>query len=209
MEQAYLVGITGGSASGKTSFLNSLRAHFNEQELCVVSQDNYYKSIEHQVKDENGVVNYDLPSCIDFDHFTSDIERLQAGQSIHKLEYVFNNPDKKPELIEVKPAPIIVVEGLFIFYHKAICDQLALKIYVDAQEEIKWERRLQRDLTERGIAREIIEYQWSQHVKPAYDQFLLPYRDQADIVVMNNTHFQNSLKVVTDHLALYLINSKK
>ncbi|MSQ78755.1 MAG: uridine kinase [Flavobacteriaceae bacterium] len=204
MQNPYLVGITGGSASGKTHLLQSLRGLFAEHELCIVSQDNYYKPLAQQVADENGVVNYDLPSCIDLGYFLSDLEKLKSGQSITKTEYVFNNPGKAPETIVVKPAPIIVIEGLFIYYFEKIFRQLQLKVFVDASEDIKWQRRMLRDRDERGIPHETIEYQWQHHVKPAYDQFLLPFREASDIIVMNNTHIDQSLQVLAGHFRDWL-----
>ncbi len=204
MQKFYLVGITGGSASGKTHLLQSLRRLFAEHELCIVSQDNYYKPLAEQVTDENGVVNYDLPACIDLGYFLSDLEKLKNGQSITKTEYVFNNPGKEPETIVVKPAPIIVIEGLFIYYFEEIFSQLQLKVFVDAAEDIKWQRRMVRDRDERGIPHETIVYQWQNHVKPAYDQFLLPFREASDIIVMNNTHIDQSLQVLAGHFRDWL-----
>ncbi len=202
----YIIGITGGSASGKTSFLLELKNTFSADEVCVVSQDNYYKPIHEQEADSNGMVNYDLPSCIDVDRFLIDIQNLKNGESITKTEYVFNNPNKVPETIVVNPAPIIIVEGLFIYYFEQIAEQLQLKIFVDADEELKWQRRLQRDTSERGIGSDIVKYQWDNHVKPAYEQYLLPYRNHSDIIITNNTNYHKGLQIMQNHIRQILNN---
>lgn len=196
----YLIGITGGSASGKTTFLRNLSEAFGPEELCIVSQDNYYKPIEDQVRDANGHVNYDLPSCIDFERFVSDLDALKSGRSITKKEYTFNNPNKEPDIITIHPAPIIVTEGLFIFYHRDIFERLQLKIFIDAEEQIKFERRVKRDTDERGITHEMVIYQWNNHVKPAYENYLLPFIHQTDLVVLNNNGFNKGFEVVADHI---------
>lgn len=204
MDKVYCIGISGGSASGKTKLLRDLTTLFSPQEVAMISQDNYYKSIENQPVDSLGHVNYDLPQCINHQQLEADILRLKSGESITQLEYVFNNPNKEPETIVIHPAPILVVEGLFIYHFKEISNLLDLKIFVEARENIMWERRLKRDREERAIPEEMIHYQWQHHVLPAYRNFLLPYRDEADLVVMNNTHFKNTLSVIENHLKMLI-----
>lgn len=201
MEQKpYLVGITGGSASGKTSFLKALKEQFNEEELCLVSQDNYYKLAFEHSRDENGHINFDLPECVDLDAFATDLKSLGEGKTIQRHEYLFQHENQQGELLTFKPAPIIVCEGLFIFYHEAIFKQFDLRIFINAEEEIALQRRIRRDVAERNISEDFVLYQWKHHVMPSYRQFLLPFMAQADLIINNNTHFQNSLKVVTDYL---------
>jgi uridine kinase len=203
-QKPYLVGITGGSASGKTRFLNELGQLFNKNEICFLSQDNYYKSTEHHTKDENGHVNYDLPSCIDLDAFKTDIIKLCNNEPVKRREYRFQHNEQLGKWLEYLPAPIIIAEGLFIFYEKEIFKQFDLKIFIDASEDVQLERRINRDTNERNISREFILYQWKNHVKPAFEQYLLPYKEKADVVINNNKHFNNSLKVIEDHFRMIL-----
>lgn len=196
----YLIGITGGSASGKTNLLHELRQRFPENQLCIVSQDNYYRSKSEQTRDENGYINFDLPSCIDVDHFVSDLEDLKKGHSIIKKEYVFENPEAEAKTIVLNPAPVIVIEGLFIYYFKEISELLHLKIFVDAREDLKLDRRLKRDTRERGIDHDTVIYQWEHHVKPAYNVYLLPFKEESDIIILNNIHFNRSLEVISNHI---------
>lgn len=200
----YLVGITGGSASGKTRFLKSLKQKFSPQQVCFISQDDYYKPIEQQTKDENGEVNFDLPESIDLERFHADLLQLAQGKTIKKQSYTFNNPEGQREWLDFHPAPIIIIEGLFIFYYADIFDMLSLKLFVDADEDIKLQRRLQRDVAERGIPQEMVKYQWYNHVKPAFQKYLAPYKELADIIIINNSHFNNSLLIIENHFKTLL-----
>lgn len=196
----YLVGISGGSASGKTSFLRALKNRFSTEELCIVSQDNYYKLAYEHRRDENGHINFDLPDCVDLDAFAEDLEELRRGSPIQRHEYRFQHEDQKGDLLTFHPAPVIVCEGLFVFYHERIFRQFDLKIFVSAEEEIALKRRLQRDVAERNISEDFVLYQWKNHVLPAYRSYLLPFMAQADMIINNNTHFENSLQVISDFL---------
>ncbi len=199
-KRPYLVGISGGSASGKTSFLKALREQFSMQELCMVSQDNYYKlAYEHQ-KDENGHTNFDLPDCVDLDAFAKDIERLSKGETVYRHEYLFQHENQQGELLTFTPAPIIICEGLFIFYHERIFSQFDLKIFIKAEEELALQRRIARDVAERNISENFVLYQWQNHVKPSYERYLLPFMAQSDMIINNNTHFGTSLTVITSFL---------
>lgn len=196
----YIVGITGGSASGKTSFLHDLAAAFSPEQITVVSQDHYYHPREKQLKDANGETNFDLPTSINRALFYEDIHALIQGEEIQKQEYTFNNPLKKPGVITLKPAPIMVLEGLFVFHYDEICDLCDLRIFIEADESIAYQRRLHRDFHERGYSPESVAYQWKAHVMPSYRQYLLPLRSKADLVVMNNQHYKTGLEVVLNHL---------
>ncbi|MFB0908490.1 MAG: uridine kinase, partial [Spirosomataceae bacterium] len=149
-KQPYIIGITGGSASGKTFFLNSLLQQFKEEEVCLISQDNYYRTKDRVPVDENGVQNYDLPEAIDFELFARHIQDLKEGKTVLHKEYTFNNLSVVPKILEFKPAPIIVVEGIFVFYSYFVSRLLDLKFFIDAKEHIKIKRRIIRDNTERG-----------------------------------------------------------
>lgn len=204
----YLVGITGGSASGKTLFLKSLKEKFGADEICFISQDDYYKPLDQQVRDENGEVNFDLPESVDLPRFHADLLNLAAGKTIKKQSYNFNNPNEPVEWLDFNPAPIIIIEGLFIFYYNDIFDMLSLKLFVDADEDLKLQRRLQRDVTERNIPQDLVLYQWQYHVQPAFQKYLSPYREMADIIILNNSHFTTSLQVVENHFKTLLAETK-
>jgi uridine kinase len=200
MEKPYIVGITGGSASGKTYFLQSLLNAFSPEELCLVSQDNYYRPRELQPKDENGVYNFDTPDSIDFEQYAKDIAALGAGKKVVRQEYTFNNPNAVPKTLEFKPAPVVVVEGIFVFYFPELMQQLDLKIFIDAEEHIKLKRRIIRDRDERGYDLEDVLYRYERHVAPTYEQYIKPFQGDADLVVPNNKGCDNALAVLISYL---------
>lgn len=198
-QKPYLVGVTGGSASGKTSFLRELGTLFTNREVCILSQDNYYKPTDMQPIDEQGNINYDLPECIDLDAFKEDMLKLHAGENVKRREYRFQHEEQMGEWQEFPTAPIIIIEGLFIFYREDISKHFNLRIFVEAEEQRQLQRRLKRDTQERNIPEDYVHYQWNNHVMPAYRKYLEPYKTTADIIINNNEHFNNSLKVVEDH----------
>ena len=203
-EKPYVVGIAGASASGKTTFIHQLRNAFGLHQVCVVSQDNYYKPMSEQEVDDTGEVNFDLPRAIDFKRLNKDVRQLQQGKTVEIVEYTFNNPSVFPKTIVMQPAPIIVVEGLFVYEDIKLAKCFDLKLYIEARLDVMLERRLIRDSTERGMTKEQILKQWEEHVLPAYESYLLPYRENVDMIILNNTHFQQSLEVVIHHLQTIL-----
>lgn len=198
--EPYVIGITGGSASGKTYFLHSLLSEFAPEEVCLISQDNYYRPKDQVPKDANGVENYDLPEAIDFELYAQHIAALKAGQEVQQKEYTFNNPLVIPKMLTFRPAPIIVVEGIFVFYSYHISRLLDLKVFIDAKEHIKIKRRIIRDNSERGYDLEDVLYRWENHVAPTYEKFIKPSKYDADIVINNNQHFANGLKILTTYM---------
>lgn len=202
----YIVGISGGSASGKTSFLRKLRQQLPQSSISIVSQDNYYRPKEHQHMDENGQINFDLPTSIDRLAFFNDMQSLRHGNTLMMNEYGFNNPGGEKRQVIIEPAPIIVMEGLFIFHYEEIRNSLDLKVYIDTRDEVKLERRLKRDKDERGYAEDTVLYQWHNHVMPSYNQYLRPYRDDADVIVTNNVSYDKGLFVLVNHLKSVLIS---
>src|SRR6478609_1068286 len=200
MTKPFTVGITGGSGSGKTYFLQGLSNEFKPSEICLVSQDHYYQSREKQLVDENGVKNFDVPEAIDRISLQSDISKLKAGHNIVKKEYTFNNPKLEPKLLEFKTAPIIVVEGLFVQYFPEIEKELDLKIFIEAKDYVKLGRRIKRDQVERGYDVDDVLYRYQHHVMPVYEQLIEPLKHNADIVIPNNSHFDRALAVLVGYL---------
>lgn len=196
----YIVGISGGSASGKSSFLSQLFQRMPKHTVCIVSQDNYYVAKEFQHVDENGKINFDLPTSINRKAFYEDMLKLIRNEEVTVQEYTFNNEERIAQTLIMKPAPIIILEGLFIFHYEEIRQVLDLSIYIDAKDEVKLQRRLKRDAEERGYPENEVLYQWHNHVLPSYYKYLRPYRDDADLIVTNNSSFEKGLRVVLDHL---------
>ncbi len=180
-----IIGISGGSGSGKTYILNKLIHAYPSTEICLLSQDHYYKPLSEQQFDENGEVNFDLPESIYEDELWNDIQQLKQGLSVEKLEYTFNHPELEPSLMILRPAPILVIEGLFIFHLARIAKLLDIRVFIESDRALCLERRIIRDIAERSLTREQVVYQWNYHVQPAYEHYLLPYRELADILITN------------------------
>ncbi len=202
MNKPYIIGIAGGSGSGKTFFLKCFLEHFSPEEVSLVSQDDYYIPVAHNMtKEENKLYNFDLPATIDHKHFEEDIESLMQGETIVKQEYTFNNFAAAPKMLEIKSAPILLVEGLFILHFKKISQTLDLKIFIEADDDVALQRRLKRDLIERGYSHDDVMYKWINHVVPAYKEFLLPYRNECDKIIVNNSHKAEDIICITEEIS--------
>lgn len=196
----FVIGISGGSGSGKTSFIRQLRERFSEREICIISQDDYYLPRDQQHKDPNDEYNFDLPKSFDRKKFRRDVERLLAGETVIIEEYTFNNPDAKPRILTFAPAPVLVIEGLFVLHFKKIAPLLDLKVFINAKENLKIIRRILRDQVERGYPLDDVLYKYQHHVLPSYERYIQPYKDEADIIVNNNKDFQRGLDVLSGFL---------
>ena len=189
-----IVGICGGSGSGKTTLLKRLETVFSELNPSVFSMDNYYIPYEKQLRDINGIVNFDLPSALDEHGMTKDLTQLVAGNPIEIKEYTFNTHPSKNVLITLNPSPLVIVEGLFLFHYEGIRNLLDFSIFVDVDPKIQLDRRLYRDQETRGYTYDDIMYQWENHVTPCYNNYLLPYKKDADFIFRNDESAESDFK---------------
>ena len=141
----YIIGIAGGSGSGKSTFVQNLKQKFTSEEVCIVTLDNYYIPRDEQVTDENGYKNFDLPGSIDSKALLDDLNKLKRGIEIEQIEYVFNNEKAVATTITIKPAPVIIIEGLFIYHYEDLRSIFDLKLFIHAKENLKLIRRIKRD----------------------------------------------------------------
>jgi len=200
VKPTYTIGITGGSGSGKTFFLEGLSSRFTPEQLCLISQDNYYKPRDSQPLDANQVKNFDLPESIDREAFAHDIKQLKSGQEVVKKEYTFNNPAKIPKTLVFRPTPILVVEGLFVQYFEEISSELDLKVFIEAKDHVKLGRRIRRDQIDRGYDLDDVLYRYQYHVMPVYESLIDPLKHRADLIVPNDKGFDRALEVLTGYL---------
>lgn len=200
MKKPFIIGVTGGSGSGKTSFIKSLKASFTSKEICFLSQDDYYLTKEFQKKDNQGIENFDRPSSINKKDFIKDVKKLIAGEIVTIKEYTYNNKNAKPKILTFEPAPIIIVEGIFVFHYKKMRKLLDLRVFIDAKENLKVIRRIIRDKVERNYPLDDVLYRYEHHILPAFEKYILPYRDSADIVINNNDNFDQGLEVFKGYL---------
>lgn len=192
-----VIGISGGSGSGKTRFVRDLTARFGNGEICFLHQDNYYKPIEQQEKDKEGIENFDLPDSLFLDKFADDIKKLKNGEIVVLTEYAFNNETTESKEITIQPAKVIIAEGLFLFHHEAIREQLDLSIIIHADDSNRIIRRIKRDRKERNYPVEDVMYRYEHHVMPSYRLYIYPYLTEVDIVVNNNKSYNRSLDVLS------------
>jgi uridine kinase len=200
MTKPFIIGITGGSGSGKTTFIKDIRDKFSDSELCIISQDDYYRPRAEQLTDDKGYQNFDLPQSIDKKLFHADLEKLLNGETIEKMEYLFNNKEAEGTIKLFKPAPIIIVEGLFVFHYKKIRRLLDLKVFFYAADHLKVIRRIMRDQVERGYPIDDVLYRYEHHVMPSYKKYIEPYMQEADIIINNNQDFASGLDVLSGFL---------
>ena len=195
-----VIGISGGSGSGKTSFIRDIKKQFSDDQITLLSQDEYYHPREDQLTDENGFKNFDLPTSIDIDGFVSDIKKLKSGQVVNRVEYTFNNELKEPKMLKFVPTNILIVEGLFIFHHEEIRNLLDFKVMIYASSALTVIRRIQRDRIERNYPLEDVLYRYEHHVLPAFEKYIEPYIDEVDMVVNNNKNYHKALNMFASYL---------
>lgn len=203
-----VIGICGGSGSGKTTLLRRIAEEFSSLNPSLFTMDNYYHPIEEQRLDENGIVNFDLPTALDEEQLTSDLRTLVAGKPIEVKEYFFNTIPAKNVLLTIQPSEIILVEGLFLYHYQAVHALLDYSVFVDVEHAIQLDRRIYRDQDNRGYKRSDIIYQWDNHVMPCFEAYIAPHVSKA------NFHFRNDHRAEADFVLLMnslrgLINSKQ
>lgn len=193
----YLVGITGGSGSGKTTFINSLLASMPADSVALLSQDNYYKSIEQQSKDDNKIENFDIPTSLDLEKFYQDVLQLRDGHSLEIKEYTFNKSDVEPRIFKIPSAPVVLLEGIYALHYPALYEIIDLKVFIDAEDHHRRNRRIHRDAVERGYDQDDVLYRLSNHHQPAFEKYILPHRQNADLVIPNNHGFDKGLEMLS------------
>jgi len=198
--EPYVIGLTGVSGSGKTAFLNKLLEEFPEDKICLVSQDHYYHPREEQESDEEGVINFDTPQAIDHTSLVRDVEQLKEGKVVQKQEYTFNNPGKVPRMLCFNPAPLVIIEGIFVLYFPKLLPLIDLKVFIDTKSHLALKRRIIRDQVERGYDLDDVLYRFERHVMPSYEKFVRPSKAEADLVIPNHRHFNRALEVIKGFL---------
>lgn len=181
MRKVKIVGVCGGSGSGKTTIVSSLCKIAGK--FPVLPQDNYYKSAEHVNNQRITDFNFDHPSAFDVDLLVAHLEELRAGKTIDMPVYDFVHHRRTEETIKVKPGRLVVLEGIMILFEKRIRDLLDLTLFVDTPEDIRFIRRLQRDISERGRTMDSVIKQYLEVVRPGHMEFIEPTKVYADLII--------------------------
>lgn len=195
-----LIGICGGSGSGKTSFVAALKERVGNLDACFISMDDYYLPREEQLSDEQGIKNFDLLSSIKVEDLITDLKTLEGGQEVEKERYTFNNADAEVETFILRPSKLYIVEGLFIYANEELKNKFDLKLFIDASDELKLIRRIKRDQIERNYPIEDVLYRYEHHVMPSYRKHIAIYKKDADVVINNNKNFDKGLSILTAYL---------
>lgn len=177
-----IIGVAGGSASGKSTIVDKLKREF-KNDIVVLCHDYYYKAHPNLMFEERAKLNYDHPNSYDTDMLIDNINDLIEGKTIKRPVYDYANHDRSDEEVIVKPKKVIVIDGILILECKELRDLMDIKIFVDTDDDIRLIRRIRRDTLERGRSIESVLDQYEETVKPMHDQFVAPSKRYADIIV--------------------------
>ena len=181
-EKICVLGVAGGSASGKTTIINKLKDFFGE-DIAVISHDAYYKAHPEMSFEERSKLNYDHPDSFESDRMAEDVRRLIKGYAIDMPVYDYVNHNRSDKTIRVEPKTVIVMEGILILENKELRDLMDIKIFVDTDADERLMRRIKRDMIERGRSIESIIDQYSETVKPMHEEFVEPSKKHADLII--------------------------
>ena len=182
MSDVIVIGVAGGTGSGKTTLVKALMNRFGDN-ISVLSHDNYYKRHDEMSYEERTHLNYDCPDAFDTDMMIDDIIALKEGNPIHCPVYSFVNHNRTDKTLKVDPAQVIIIDGILILENKQLRDLMDVKVYVDTDADVRLGRRLLRDVQERGRSIESVLTQYFCTVKPMHDEFVEPSKRYADIII--------------------------
>jgi len=178
-----IIGISGGTGSGKTTVAKQVRRHFPEESVVIIHHDSYYLDRSHLAPEERERINYDHPSSFDNDLLESQLRVLKGGKEIEKPVYDFESHTRRPETITVRPASIILLEGILVLSCEELRRLMDIKIYVDTDADERFIRRLKRDIVERGRTFDQVIDQYLKTVRPMHLQFVEPSKRYADVII--------------------------
>ena len=191
-----IIGIAGGSGSGKTTVVKRLQKTFKDR-IVVIPQDSYYKDSGHLTEEEKKVYNFDHPNAIDFDLLCHQLEQIKKGQAIEQPVYSYITCERsKTETVHVEPADIILVEGILIFTCQKLMKQMDIKVFVDADDDDRLSRIMQRDIEERGKDVAAVIKRYNDLVKPMHLQFIAPSKRYADIIIPQGGHNHVAINIL-------------
>ena len=182
-DKPFVIGVAGGSGSGKSTVTREVLASIGSDMAAVVMQDDYYLDQTAMSPEDRRKTNYDHPDAFDWPLMMQHVQALSRGQAIEMPEYDFYLHNRSSKTITVTPAPVIVVEGLFALFDEALRGMMSLKIYVDTASDVRFIRRLQRDISERGRSTESVITQYMETVRPMHKQFIEPTKRNADVIL--------------------------
>ena len=205
MHDVIVIGIAGGTGSGKSTLTEKLIERFGE-DVSVIHHDSYYKAHHDMPYEERCKLNYDHPNSFDTDMLIQAVRDLKEGKEVTCPVYDFTIHDRAEETEIVRPARVIIVEGILIFESRELCSLMDIKIYVDADADVRILRRITTDVQERGRSLESIIDQYLHTVKPMHEQFVEPSKKNADIIIPQGGHNRVALEMVVERVRAHLDN---
>ncbi|MEA9355120.1 uridine kinase [Bacteriovorax sp. PP10] len=200
MEAPYIIGVAGGSGSGKTFFARELQKILGDAQCTILYQDNYYIDQSHRFDGDGGSVNFDHPESLDFALLAKDLSALKKGKSIKVPIYDFATHTRKKETLDCHPKKIILVDGILILDSALVREELDEAIFFDTPEELRFKRRLERDVHERGRTAEGVKKQFDLQVKPMHNQFVEPSKSYAQTIVKDFGDYHEAIEFFTKKL---------
>ena len=207
MENVLVIGIAGGTGSGKTTLMKNLIGHFGGM-VTVLSHDNYYKCHDELPLEQRSQLNYDEPDALETDLMAHHLNLLRQGQAIDCPVYDFTNHNRSNETVRIEPNPVIIVEGILIFENQPLRELMDIRIFVDTDADVRLCRRIKRDVTKRGRTLESVLLQYQQTVKPMHEKYVEPSKRFAHIVVPEGGKNAVALDMITCHIQRHLEGGK-
>ena len=199
MSQIKIVAIAGGSASGKSSIVREIEGYFKD-DLTVIGHDNYYKAHDDISFEQRKTLNYDYPGAFDNDLFYKDLIKLLAGREIDMPTYDYNMHTRSSKTVRVKPTKIILIEGILVLYDEKIRSITDTKVFVDADSDVRLQRRILRDTKERGRSLESVLTQYISQVKPMHETYIEPSKKYADIIIPRGARNLKGIQILKRHI---------
>jgi uridine kinase len=190
------IGISGGTGSGKTTITNRLIQALSEDRILILQQDHYYKDLPHLPLEERAKQNFDHPESLDTTLLVSHVSTLREGGAIERPVYDFTQHRRVPATVHLEPRPAIIVEGILIFENAALRDLLDIKIFVDTDADLRFIRRMRRDVRERGRTAESVVEQYLSTVRPMHMEFIEPSKRYADVIIPEGGHNEVGIDLV-------------
>ncbi|MFT3708120.1 MAG: uridine kinase [Archangium sp.] len=207
MTASLVLGIAGGTASGKTTVARKIHEAFASR-VAFIDQDSYYKPLDHLSLEERREVNFDHPDAFDSDLLVSHVKALKAGQQIEKPVYDFVSSTRQPRTVTVKPADLILIEGILVMHMEALRQEMDVKIFVETEDDVRIIRRLTRDIKERGRDFDHVIHQYFKHVRPMHMAFVEPSKRWADIVVPHGGNNETAIDMLVGAIKARLVKQK-
>jgi len=195
-----IIGIAGGTGSGKTTVVNKILEQFSKDEVAVLSHDSYYFDNSELTLEERRLKNYDHPDAIEFDLMIEHVKKLQNGEAIEEPVYSFITCTRQPETHHVLPRHVLIIEGILCLTSKKLRDLMDIKVYVDCDSDIRLSRVIQRDMQERGRNVEQVLKRYKETVRPSHLQFIEPTKRYADIIVPQGGKNKIAIQILTNHI---------